>query len=181
MRRRWLPLVPVAVMLFALSMNMAHIGSDWLWSAVVAVAAAAAALIYFLQRERQEAGRRLRLSEGGAVMKRRWLFFWVAVAVASFGLIMQAAHIGPINLWIVVSVVAFASGAIVAATLNAARRRLPPASVWVRPYRGLSVMRNPRQPPRSPHSCRGFPCVLFRRDQGRPGRDQSPDGLAQCG
>lgn len=64
MRRRWLPLVPVAVMLFALSMNMAHIGSDWLWSAVVAVAAAAAVLIYFLQRERQEAGRRLRLSGG---------------------------------------------------------------------------------------------------------------------
>ena len=57
-------------------------------------------------------------------MKGRWLLFWVAVAVASFGLIMQAAHIGSANLWIVVSAVALASGAIVAGTLNAAGRRL---------------------------------------------------------
>jgi hypothetical protein len=64
-----------------------------------------------------------RTANGGAVMKRRWLFFWVAVAVASFGLIMQAAHIGPTNLWIVVSGVAFGSGASVAVTLNAAGRR----------------------------------------------------------
>ena len=59
-------------------------------------------------------------------MKRRWLFFWVALAVASFGLIMQAAHIGSTNLWILVSGVAFALGAIVAGTLNAAGRRLRP-------------------------------------------------------
>lgn len=59
-------------------------------------------------------------------MKRRWVFFWVAVAVASFGLIMQTTHIGSTNLWIVVSGVAFASGAIVGATLNAKARRLSP-------------------------------------------------------
>lgn len=59
-------------------------------------------------------------------MRRRWVFFWVAVAVAIFGLIMQTTHIGSTNLWIVLSGVAFASGAIVAATLNAKARRLRP-------------------------------------------------------
>jgi hypothetical protein len=38
-------------------------------------------------------------------MKRRWLLL-VAIAVAVFGLIMQAAHIGPIGLWIIVTVAA---------------------------------------------------------------------------
>ena len=56
-------------------------------------------------------------------MKRRWVFFNVAIAVAIFGLIMQAAHIGSTNLWITVSGIAFA-GAIVVLTLNAARPRL---------------------------------------------------------
>jgi len=63
MKRRWLPWVPVAIMLLAFSMNLAHIGSEWLWAAVMAVAAAAAALIYFVRREPQDAGRRLRPSE----------------------------------------------------------------------------------------------------------------------
>ena len=58
-------------------------------------------------------------------MKRRWVFFHVAIAVAIFGLIMQAAHIGSIDLWITVSGMAFA-GAIVVLTLNAAGRRLRP-------------------------------------------------------
>ena len=70
-------------------------------------------------------------------MKRRWLFFWVALAVASFGLIMQAAHIGSTNLWIVVSAVAFVSAAIVAGTLNAAGRRLRP---WPSRPRGLAAL-----------------------------------------
>jgi branched-subunit amino acid transport protein len=55
---RWLAWVPVAMILFALSMNMAHIGSEWLWTAVALVAAVAAASIYFLRREPQDAGRR---------------------------------------------------------------------------------------------------------------------------
>jgi hypothetical protein len=45
-------------------------------------------------------------------MKRRRVFFHVAIAVAIFGLIMQAAHIGSIDLWITVSGVAFAVGII---------------------------------------------------------------------
>ena len=56
-------------------------------------------------------------------MKRRWVFFHVAIAVAIFGLIMQAAHIGSINLWITVSGLAFALGIIILWTLNAAGRR----------------------------------------------------------
>jgi hypothetical protein len=40
MNRRWLGWVPVAIVLFAVSMNMAHIGSEWLWTAVIVVAAA---------------------------------------------------------------------------------------------------------------------------------------------
>jgi hypothetical protein len=59
-------------------------------------------------------------------MKRRWVFFHVAIAVAIFGLIMQAAHIGSINLWITVSGLAFAVGIVVLWTLNAAGRRLRP-------------------------------------------------------
>jgi predicted permease len=56
---RWLAWVPVPMILFALSMNIAHIGSEWLLAAVALAAAVAAALIYFLRREPQDAGRRL--------------------------------------------------------------------------------------------------------------------------
>ena len=55
MMRRWLKWVPVAIVLFAVSMNMAHIGSEWLWTAVIVVAAASTLV---LRREPQGAGRR---------------------------------------------------------------------------------------------------------------------------
>jgi hypothetical protein len=48
MTRRWLGWVFVAMMLFAFSMNMAHIGSEWLWTAVIAVAGVS---ILVLQRK----------------------------------------------------------------------------------------------------------------------------------
>ena len=48
MKRRWLGWVFVALMLFAVSMNMTHIGSEWLWIAVIAVSLAS---ILVLQRK----------------------------------------------------------------------------------------------------------------------------------
>ena len=59
-------------------------------------------------------------------MKRRWVCFHAAIVLAIFGLIMQAAHIGSINLWITVSGLVFAEEIIVLVTLNAARRRFMP-------------------------------------------------------
>lgn len=55
MKRRWLGWVAVAIMLFAVSMNMAHIGSEWLWTAMILVAVIS---ILVLRREPQDAGRR---------------------------------------------------------------------------------------------------------------------------
>ncbi len=57
MMRRGLQWTALAVMLFAVSMNMAHIGSEWLWTVIIV---AAGALILILQRKPQDAGRRLR-------------------------------------------------------------------------------------------------------------------------
>ncbi len=57
MMRRGLQWTALAVMLFAVSMNMGHIGSEWLWTVIIV---AAGALILILQRKPQDAGRRLR-------------------------------------------------------------------------------------------------------------------------
>jgi hypothetical protein len=44
------------LLLFAVAMNMAHIGSSWLWTGVIVVAMAS--LLYISTREQRAAGRR---------------------------------------------------------------------------------------------------------------------------